>query len=58
MYCQATGQPRVEIFAASPTRFFLKVVDGELEFSTDEKGVWNKLLLDQGGHQLMGIRVK
>lgn len=58
LYCQATGQPRVEIFALTPTRFFLKVVDGELEFTPDENGAWNKLLLDQGGRQLMGIRVK
>jgi CubicO group peptidase (beta-lactamase class C family) len=58
MYCQATGQPRVEIFAATPTRFFLKVVDGEIEFYPDEKGAVNRMVLFQGGREMEGTRVK
>jgi CubicO group peptidase (beta-lactamase class C family) len=58
MYCQATGQPRVELFASSPTRFFLKVVDGEIEFYPDEKGAVDRMVLFQGGREMEGKRVK
>ena len=58
LFCQATGQPRFEVFAASPTRFFLKVVEADIEFYPDEKGAVNKMVLFQGGQELEGKRVK
>lgn len=58
LFCQATGQPRFEVFAASPTRFFLKVVEADIEFYPDEKGAVNKMILFQGGQELEGKRVK
>ncbi len=58
LYCQATGQERFEVFAESPTRFFLKVVDAAVEFYPDEKGVVNKMVLFQGGQEIPGARVK
>jgi hypothetical protein len=39
---QATGQEKFPIFAESETKFFLKVVDAEIEFSGDH------LILHQG----------
>ena len=32
LFAQATGQPKFEIFPESETRFFLKVVDAQIEF--------------------------
>lgn len=58
LFCQATGQPRFEVFAASPTRFFLKVVEADVEFYPEANGVVNKMILFQGGQQMEGKRVK
>lgn len=58
LFCQATGQPRFEVYAATPTRFFLKVVQADIEFYPDEKGAVNKMVLFQGGQELEGKRVK
>lgn len=48
LFVQATGQSRNELFATSPTQFFLKVVDAQIEFLKDENGKVNKLILNQG----------
>lgn len=58
LYTQATGQPKFEVFAESETRFFLKVVDAQVEFVADEDGKVNKIILYQGGQQIEGKRVK
>jgi len=46
---QATGQPKVQIFPESESRFFLKVVDAQIEFIRDESGNAASLKLYQGG---------
>jgi serine-type D-Ala-D-Ala carboxypeptidase/endopeptidase len=52
LYVQATRQPRFEIFAESPTEFFLKVVDAQITFVTGADGRTTELILHQGGaHQ-------
>lgn len=53
---QATGQRKIEIFPESETRFFLKVVDAQLEFVKNEKGEVTHLILRQGGRETKGIR--
>lgn len=58
LFCQATGQPKFEVFAATPTRFFLKVVEADIEFYPDEKGAVNTMKLFQGGQEMEGKRVK
>ena len=58
LFCQATGQPRFEVFAETPTRFFLKVVDAAGEFYPDDKGSVAKMVLFQGGQEIEGKRVK
>jgi CubicO group peptidase (beta-lactamase class C family) len=46
---QATGQPRFPIFAEAETKFFLKVVDAQLEFVRDASGAVTHAILHQGG---------
>lgn len=58
IFSQATGQSKVEIFAESETRFFLKVVDAQLEFIKDGSGKISKLILYQGGQKLEGPKIK
>ena len=45
---QATGQAKLPMFAESETRFFLKAVDAQIEFSGDH------LVLHQGGQDVTG----
>ena len=49
LYEQATGQPKVQIFAESEKEFFLKVVDAQISFRTDAQGRAKELILHQGG---------
>ncbi|MCI0513617.1 serine hydrolase [candidate division KSB1 bacterium] len=51
LWTQVTGQPKFELFPESETDFFLKVVNAQLHFVRDEKGVVTKLLLNQSGMQ-------
>lgn len=54
---QATGQPKVPIFAESATRFFLKVVDAQLEFALGEDGRATSATLFQGGREIPAKRI-
>ena len=54
---QATNQPAFDLFASSPTRFFLTVVDAEIEF-TVENGQTTSLTLFQGGAALPGKKIR
>jgi CubicO group peptidase (beta-lactamase class C family) len=51
---QVSGQGKVPLFATSETRFFPKVVDAEIEFGKDDKGVY--LVLHQGGRDMKAPR--
>lgn len=51
LFTQATGQSEVELFPASETRFYLKVVDAQVTFNKDEAGQVSNLTLHQGGDQ-------
>lgn len=53
---QATNQPSAPIFASSPTRFFYRVVDAQIEFFPDATGKINHLVLYQNGHEIMGVK--
>ena len=55
---QGTGQAPVPIFASSPTRFFARVVDAEIEFFSDPAGRVDHLVLYQGGREMKGILQK
>lgn len=52
---QLTGQPAFEIFAESPSRFFLTVVDATLVFAPDE-GTPRTVTLHQGGAVIEYVR--
>ncbi len=56
LFAQATGQPKFEIFPESETRFFLKVVDAEIDFLRGPDGKAASLVLHQGGRDLPGKR--
>lgn len=58
LFGQGTGQPRFEMYAKSERRFFLKVVEAEIEFYPDENGAIAKMVLFQGGQEIPGTRVK
>ena len=53
---QATNQPKFPVYAESQTKFFLKAVDAEVEFVSDEKGQVNAVILHQGGQDHKGVR--
>ncbi len=56
-FTQATGQGAAEIFAESETKFFLKVVDGSVEFVKDAAGKVTGMILRQGGQTLHAKRI-
>lgn len=49
LYVQATGQPKFEIFAETPTEFFLKIVNAQITFVTGPDGHATEMILHQGG---------
>jgi CubicO group peptidase (beta-lactamase class C family) len=51
LMAEATGQPKVELFPESETKFFLKVVDAKVTFVKDAAGKVTHLILHQGGDQ-------
>ena len=55
---QATGQPEVELFPESETRFFLKVVDAQVDFVLGPDGRAVRLVLHQGGQDLPAPKVR
>jgi len=54
--CQVSGQGKAPLFATSETRFFLKVVDAEIEFGKDDNGAVSYLVLHQGGRDMKAPR--
>ncbi len=58
IFTQATGQEKVEVYAESETKFFLKVVEASIEFVKDDTGKFSKLILRQGGQTIEGKRIK
>jgi CubicO group peptidase (beta-lactamase class C family) len=55
---QATGQPEVELFPESEKRFFLKVVDAQVDFVIDAAGRVTGLVLHQGGQDLPAKKLR
>lgn len=58
LFTQATGQARFELFAESQSKFFLKVVDAQVEFVPDADSYVNKIILCQGGQILEAKRIR
>ncbi len=55
---QATGQGKIELFAETETKFFLKVVEAQIEFVKDDSGQLRKLILLQGGRPTEAKKIK
>jgi beta-lactamase family protein/uncharacterized protein DUF3471 len=55
---QATGQPKVEVFPESESKFFLKVVDAQIEFQRGSDGKATGLMLYQGGRVVPAKKVR
>ena len=51
---QASNQPKLPIYPESDRKFFLKVVDAEVEFFTDDKGQVSYPYLLHNGHENEG----
>jgi hypothetical protein len=58
LLAQATGQPQLEIFAQSETRFLLREVAAQLEFHLEGDGPAEAVTLFQGGQEVRGARVE
>ncbi|HVV26545.1 MAG TPA: DUF3471 domain-containing protein [Rhizomicrobium sp.] len=56
-FAQAGGQPAVEIFPESPTKFFLKAVPAQISFMPDAQGAVTGLTLHQGGREIAMPRI-
>lgn len=53
---QITGQPKLELFAESETKFFLKVVEAQTEFFVDASGAVTHMVIHQGGQDTKATR--
>jgi hypothetical protein len=58
LWTQATGQSEIRIYPESETKWFLKVVDAQLTFEFDEKGVARALTLHQNGRNMPAMKVR
>ncbi len=52
------GQPTVRLYAQSPTRFFLKVIDAEVAFTLGRHGRVSSLMLRQEGQKIRAVKVR
>ena len=58
LFAELTGQPKSEIFPKSPTEFFWKVVDAQVEFVKNDAGKVTKAIHHQGGQTLEAPRIE
>jgi CubicO group peptidase (beta-lactamase class C family) len=58
IFVQATGQPVIEIFKEKTDLFFLKVVEAKLQFTRNDKGQVDAVVLFQNGQELTGKKIK
>jgi CubicO group peptidase (beta-lactamase class C family) len=53
---QATGQHKLPLYPESETKFFLKVVDAQVDFVKNDKGEVTGLVLHQGGRDIKATK--
>lgn len=58
IFAQATGQSEFEIFPSSETKFYLKVVNAQIDFVKNDDGDFNKLILYQNNREMPAERIK
>jgi hypothetical protein len=55
---EPTGQEVVKIYPESEDKFFLTIIDAQINFIKDDKGVVTKLVLHQNGKDFEGKKIK
>lgn len=55
---QLPGQQRFDLFPESETKFFLKVVDAQVEFFKDDIGNVDRIVLYQNGREMPAKKIK
>jgi tetratricopeptide (TPR) repeat protein len=58
LLAQATGQPQFELFASDYNKFYLKVVEAQVTFHTNDKGKVDSLTLHQNGQNMPAKRIE
>jgi serine-type D-Ala-D-Ala carboxypeptidase/endopeptidase len=58
LFVQASGQPKIEMFAESERDFFLKAVDAQLTFVVDATGRATKVILHQNARDQEAARIE
>jgi D-alanyl-D-alanine-carboxypeptidase/D-alanyl-D-alanine-endopeptidase len=58
LFAQATGQPKFEVYPETDRDYFLKVVDAQITFVTDNQGRAKELILHQNGRNVPGKRLE
>jgi CubicO group peptidase (beta-lactamase class C family) len=58
LYCQPTGQSKLELLPISESEFILKEVEAKISFSKDSNGKIEKLILHQGGKEIPAYKMK
>jgi serine/threonine protein kinase/Tol biopolymer transport system component len=58
LFAQMTGQLAFEIFPKSETEFFWKNVNAQIEFVKDDEGKVIKAIINQGGKNSEGAKIK
>ncbi len=53
---QATNQSKFRLYPTSETKYYLKIVDAEIEFFKNTEGVYDSLILYQGGAEVKGTK--
>jgi hypothetical protein len=53
----APGQPKIEAFPESETKFFFKIFDAQVTFVRDEKGAVTELLFEVNGRTLRAKKI-
>ena len=58
LYCQPTGQSKLELLPISESEFLLKEVDAKISFSKDINDKTEKLILHQGNQEITAYKIE
>ncbi len=58
LYAQVTGQDKYEIFPASESEFFYKIIDAEINFVRNDEGEVIHLVFHQMGQEVTSLKIK
>ena len=58
LYCQPTGQPKLELLPVSENEFVLKEVEARISYLKDSNQQIDKLILNQGGKKIPALKIK